>query len=68
MLRGHLEGRRARETYLITKNHFRGQSALNALELRSRLRRAPIPVTPPLVSADPELRQLAQPAQDSATP
>jgi uncharacterized protein YecE (DUF72 family) len=33
--------RQAGETYLITNNHFRGQAALNALELRHRLRRAP---------------------------
>ena len=36
----------ARDTYLITNNHFRGQAALNALELRSHLRRSPIPVPP----------------------
>jgi uncharacterized protein YecE (DUF72 family) len=28
--------RRAQETYLITNNHFRGQAAFNALELRAR--------------------------------
>jgi uncharacterized protein YecE (DUF72 family) len=56
---------RARETYLITNNHFRGQAALNALELRARLRRAPIPVPPPLLTAYPELRQLAPPAEGS---
>jgi uncharacterized protein YecE (DUF72 family) len=60
--------RRARETYLITNNHFRGQAALNALELRYQLRRAPIPVPPPLLAAYPDLRRLAQPAEDSATP
>jgi uncharacterized protein YecE (DUF72 family) len=51
--------RRARETYLITNNHFRGQAALNALELRSHLRRSPVPVPPPLLAAYPELRQIA---------
>jgi uncharacterized protein YecE (DUF72 family) len=60
--------RQARDTYLITNNHFRGQAALNALELRARLRRAPIPVPPLLLAAYPELRQLAQPAEGSATP
>jgi uncharacterized protein YecE (DUF72 family) len=54
--------RRARDTYLITNNHFRGQAALNALELRSHLRRSPIPVPPPLLTAYPELRPIAAPA------
>jgi uncharacterized protein YecE (DUF72 family) len=57
--------RRARETYLITNNHFRGQAALNALELRHHLRRAPIPVPPPLLVAYPELQQIAAPALGS---
>ena len=56
---------RARETYLITNNHFRGQAALNALELRSHLRRALVPVPPPLLTAYPELRQIAAPAPES---
>ena len=42
--------------------HFRGQAALKALELRSRLRRAPVPVPPALLRAYPELRQIAAPA------
>jgi uncharacterized protein YecE (DUF72 family) len=59
--------RRARETYLITNNHFRGQAALNALELRYQLRRSPIPVPPPLLTAYPELRQIAAPASEATT-
>jgi uncharacterized protein YecE (DUF72 family) len=51
--------RRARETYLITNNHFRGQAAFNALELRARLRRARVLVPPPLLSAYPELGSIA---------
>jgi uncharacterized protein YecE (DUF72 family) len=57
--------RRARETYLITSNHFRGQAALNALELRSHLRRALIPVPPPLLTAYPEIRAIAAPALEA---
>jgi uncharacterized protein YecE (DUF72 family) len=57
--------RQARETYLIANNHFRGQAALNALELRSRLRRSPVPVPPPLLTADPERRQIAAPAPEA---
>jgi uncharacterized protein YecE (DUF72 family) len=56
--------RRSRETYLITNNHFRGQAALNALELRSHLRRSRVPVPPPLLAAYPELRQIAAPAPE----
>jgi uncharacterized protein YecE (DUF72 family) len=53
---------RAREIYLITNNHFRGQAALNALELRYHVRRELVPVPPPLLAAYPELRQIAAPA------
>jgi uncharacterized protein YecE (DUF72 family) len=58
-------GQRTRETYLITNNHFRGQAALNALELRSRLRRAPVLVPPPLLAAYPELRSITAPAPEA---
>jgi uncharacterized protein YecE (DUF72 family) len=51
--------RRASETYLITNNHFRGQAALNALELRAHLRGASVPVPPPLLTAYPELHHIA---------
>jgi hypothetical protein len=53
--------RQARETSLIINNHFRGQAALNVLGLRHRLRRAPVPVPPPLLAAYPELRPIAAP-------
>jgi uncharacterized protein YecE (DUF72 family) len=56
--------RRARDTYLITNNHFRGQAALNALELRYHLRQAPIPVPPALLAAYPELQRIAAPAHE----
>jgi uncharacterized protein YecE (DUF72 family) len=56
--------RRAQETYLITNNHFRGQAAFNALELRARLRRASVPVPPPLLSAYPELNSIAAPVPE----
>jgi uncharacterized protein YecE (DUF72 family) len=57
--------RRARDTYLITNNHFRGQAALNALELRSHLRRSPISVPPPLLTAYPDLQAIAEPASEA---
>jgi uncharacterized protein YecE (DUF72 family) len=57
--------RQARETYLITNNYFRGQAALNALELRHALQGAPVPVPPPLLVAYPELRRIAAPAPEA---
>ena len=57
--------RQARDTYLITNNHFRGQAALNALELRYHIRRSPIPVPPPLLIAYPELHHIAAPASEA---
>jgi uncharacterized protein YecE (DUF72 family) len=59
-----LLSRRARETYLITNNHFRGQAAFNALELRARVRRASVPVPPPLLNAYPELGPIAAPVPE----
>jgi uncharacterized protein YecE (DUF72 family) len=57
---------RARDTYLITNNHFRGQAALNALERRYHLRREVIPVPPARLTAYPELRQIAAPGAGGA--
>jgi uncharacterized protein YecE (DUF72 family) len=54
--------RRARDTYLVTNNHFRGQAAINALELRAKLRREPVAVPPPLLTAHPALRSIARQA------
>jgi uncharacterized protein YecE (DUF72 family) len=56
--------RRARDTYVITNNHFRGQAAVNALQLAVKLRRAGVAVPPPLLAAYPELRELAVPAPE----
>jgi uncharacterized protein YecE (DUF72 family) len=60
-----LLSRRARETYVITNNHFRGQAAFNALELRARLRRDRVPVPPPLLDAYPELCAIAASETDA---
>jgi uncharacterized protein YecE (DUF72 family) len=48
----------AQETYLVTNNHFRGQAALNALELRHRVNRVPVDVPPQLLSVYPQLATL----------
>jgi uncharacterized protein YecE (DUF72 family) len=51
----------ARQTYLIANNHFRGQAALNALELQRRVTHAPVNVPPQLLTVYPELKQLMRP-------
>jgi uncharacterized protein YecE (DUF72 family) len=51
----------ARDVYLIANNHFRGQAALNALDLRRRVTRAPVRVPPQLLTIYPELRRLMLP-------
>jgi uncharacterized protein YecE (DUF72 family) len=55
---------RAREMYLITNNHFRGQAALNALELQHGLRRDLVAVPPALLAAYPDLQRIAAPASE----
>jgi uncharacterized protein YecE (DUF72 family) len=55
----------ARDVYLIANNHFRGQAALNALDLRRRVTQTPVDVPPPLLAAYPGLGQLLQPATSS---
>jgi uncharacterized protein YecE (DUF72 family) len=55
---------RARETYVIANNHFRGQAALNALELQYHLRHGLNQVPPPLLETYPELRRLVIPRPD----
>ena len=51
----------ARDVYLIANNHFRGQAALNALDVRRRLTRAPVNVPPQMLTAYPEVSQLMLP-------
>jgi uncharacterized protein YecE (DUF72 family) len=43
----------ARDAHLIENNHFRGQAALNASDVRRQLTRAPLNVPPQLMSAYP---------------
>jgi uncharacterized protein YecE (DUF72 family) len=51
----------ARDVYLIANNHFRGQAALNALEVRRRLTRAPVDVPAQLLTTYPQASQLLLP-------
>jgi uncharacterized protein YecE (DUF72 family) len=57
----------ARDTYLITNNHFRGQAVLNALELRHQITQAPVDVPPQLLSVYPQLCELMRPIAPQAT-
>jgi uncharacterized protein YecE (DUF72 family) len=56
----------ARDVYLIANNHFRGQAALNALDVRRRLTRAPVNVPPQLMAAYPEVGELMSPAPQTS--
>jgi uncharacterized protein YecE (DUF72 family) len=50
-----------RDAYLIANNHFRGQAALNALDLRRRVTHAPVQVPSQLLTVYPELDRLMLP-------
>ena len=51
----------AYDVYLIANNHFRGQAALNALDVRRRLTRAPVNVPPQMLTTYPQASQLMLP-------
>jgi uncharacterized protein YecE (DUF72 family) len=52
--------RKARQTFVITNNHFRGQAACNALQLKNMLTGGKLRIPAPLLAAFPELRGLAR--------
>ncbi len=52
-------GGAARETYVFTNNHYRGQGPANAVELRALLEGKPQPAPAELVRAFPRLARLA---------
>lgn len=47
--------------FLVTNNHYRGQAAVNALQLRARLLGRPVPVPPTLLASYPQLAAIAAP-------
>lgn len=47
--------------FLVTNNHYRGQAAVNALQLRARLLGRPLPVPPTLLASYPQLAAIAAP-------
>lgn len=50
------------KTFVVTNNHFKGQAAVNALELKSLLKGKPVKAPPSLVQAYPaQLEPIAEP-------
>ena len=47
--------------YVIMNNHFKGQAACNALQVKARLSHAPAPVPPSLLAAFPQLEKIRAP-------
>ncbi len=59
---------RAQTTYVITNNHFESKAGVNALELKSMISGHRVPAPPTLLEKYPELRKIADPADDSGNP
>jgi uncharacterized protein YecE (DUF72 family) len=57
---------RAQTTYVITNNHFESKAGVNALELKAMLNRKRVLAPPTLIEKYPELRKIADPADDQA--
>ncbi len=57
---------RAQTTYVITNNHFESKAGVNALELKAMITGKRVQAPPTLIQKYPELRNIADPAEDSA--
>jgi uncharacterized protein YecE (DUF72 family) len=55
---------RAQTTYVITNNHFESKAGVNALELKSMITGKRVPAPPTLIQKYPELRKIADAAED----
>jgi uncharacterized protein YecE (DUF72 family) len=55
---------RAHTTYVITNNHFESKAGVNALELKSMITGKRVPAPPTLIQKYPELRKIADAAED----
>ena len=55
---------RAQATYVITNNHFESKAGVNALELKAMISGKRVPAPPTLIQKYPELRKIADPAED----
>jgi uncharacterized protein YecE (DUF72 family) len=56
---------RAQTTYVITNNHFESKAGVNALELKAMISGKRVLAPPALIQKYPELRKIADPAEDS---
>jgi uncharacterized protein YecE (DUF72 family) len=56
---------RAQTTYVITNNHFESKAGVNALELKAMISGARVLAPPTLIQKYPELRRIANSADDS---
>ena len=56
---------RAQKTYVITNNHFESKAGVNALELKAMISGKRVLAPPTLIQKYPELRRIADPAEDS---
>jgi uncharacterized protein YecE (DUF72 family) len=57
---------RAQKTYVITNNHFESKAGVNALELQAMISGRRVLAPPTLLEKYPELRKIADPAEDSS--
>jgi uncharacterized protein YecE (DUF72 family) len=55
---------RAQTTYVITNNHFESKAGVNALELKAMISGHRVLAPPTLIKQYPELRKIADPAED----
>jgi uncharacterized protein YecE (DUF72 family) len=56
---------RALTTYVITNNHFESKAGVNALELKAMITGKRVLAPPTLIQKYPELRKIADPAEDA---
>jgi uncharacterized protein YecE (DUF72 family) len=56
---------RAQTTYVITNNHFESKAGVNALELKAMISGKRVLAPSTLIEKYPELRRIADPAEDS---
>ena len=55
-------------TYVVTNNHFEARAGVNALQLKSMLTGKRVKAPPQLLGKYPELKKVADPAGDEASP
>ena len=54
-------GEKAEKTFAVTNNHYKGQAAVNALELKQMLTGKKVKAPPTLIDQYPKLREIAEP-------